>query len=299
MKLRGLIKLFLILAAVFGLAASAWGAEAVILDASGTPAVLLTPAGGMREAQALDCLAAGDRLRLAEGARLVVYFFEAGFREEIQGPGLATVTQETLTLADGARQSARTELESVLPAGFCRPPERSGAGLVRDAGRFVSGLQPISPTDTAVRSPDFTFRWNRPDEADSFRLNLSVPLNPSLLDVRTRENSYQCPLENLSPGVEYKWTVVAQKDGVETTRAEGRFYLLSREARNEATYAEQYVRDHFPGGPTEKAVALVLLYRQYELNDEARQVLLQLRQDMPENDNFARQLNELADNYRR
>jgi hypothetical protein len=78
----------------------------------------------------------------------------------------------------------------------------------------------------------------------------------------------------------------------------GQFYLLKPEAAAKLEQSEKAIQARFPKDQMEARIALALLYQKFELNDEARAVLLDLKVKQPKNENIDKQLTLLQGNYR-
>ncbi len=303
------ILLTVVLCGFWAAGTSMAGDAAMVLEVRGPVLMDSGPAQG-QAVQLMDFLAPGDRIKLGGEAVLVLNYFASGQREEISGPG-SVLVGETGGTADGAAIKT-AKMDFVPPPVMASAGDAQHAGVValRDTMRESpeKGLinQEETPevallclNGTAARGVPLTFRWRPVEVADTYVFEILNPQGERLVKAKTKaaQPEFVYDQDGLSRGIEYVWKVTALAAGVTVAAGEGRFYLLPEASLSAVTSAEDYIRANYQAGASEAEILLALVYQSNELNDEAKAVLLSLRQKHPGNVNIISQLKMLRTNY--
>ena len=249
------------------------------------------------EVALMDFLSPSDRIKLNKGTLLILNYFSSGAREEIQGPGVITVG-ENKSKADGA--TVKSDKVDYLPKTAMTEGggEHMGAVVLRDAGGGSGAVLPIGLTETAVRSLPLKFQWIRVPGADSYALSITDSKGSGIVSEKIKATYFEVDDVKFEKGVEYSWTVEAFSGSDLIGEGGGSFYLLPDEQVQHVTVSEKYIQSTYPEDSMESRVALAMLYKKYQLNDEARVVLLELRKKQPQNLNIVKHLKDLKSNYK-
>jgi hypothetical protein len=289
----GLI-LALVLCPVF-----AWAEDAaMVVDQKGAAQY----ADGIRKGKdvaLMDFLAAGEKITLGSGTTLVLNFFASGAREEVSGPGTLIVGEKGATKADGA--TVKTEKVDYIPnagGALAADAQHSGVVVMRDMGDQPSEeVAPLNMVNTAARTLPITFHWESVTLAAKYKFTLTDVNDKVLFETTTTKPQAVCDKADLPRGQEIWWAVKVV-DGPVSAGGGGQFYLLKPEAAAKLEQSEKAIQTRFPKDQMEARIALALLYQKFELNDEARAVLLDLKVKQPKNGNIDKQLTLLQGNYR-
>lgn len=270
---------------------------AMVVDLQGG-AVYDDAEGKGKNVELMDFLAAGRRIKLADKSLIVLNYFSSGAREEINGPG---------TIIIGAESSVKEEGAEIKTAKVDYIPKQADVGVGgADHGGVVvmRDLNPTQPTvlllalsDTAARSKPVKFRWRPVSGADKYRLTVTDVRDKTLLTFTTSKTEYSSKKKSLKSGMEIYWNVEALASGKVIAEGGGQFYILDKEKYNNVVLSEQYIDKNYPEGSTEALIAKAMLYKRYQLNDDARAVLLDLRKDHPRNRNIVEHIKSLRSNY--
>jgi hypothetical protein len=133
--------------------------------------------------------------------------------------------------------------------------------------------------------------------ADSYKLTVTDDKGERIITEKIKSTYYEADDEKFEKGMEYSWTVKAFSGNDVTAEGGGAFYLLPDEKVQQVDVSEKYILSTYPEDSMESRVALAMLYKKYELNDEARVVLLELRKKQPKNQNIVKHLKDLRTNY--
>ena len=272
---------------------------AMVVDATGRPAIYDS---GDRKDQSLmlmDFLALGDRIRLGADTRLVLNYFASGTREEIQGPGVIVIGQAS-SQKTGAKVVQSDKVDYIPPQSTVTGDDIQRAGVValRDTQQAEQVVFPLGSDLTAVRDTPHLLRWRQVPGANRYQLTLTETNGQVLFETLTDHTDYCLQRSDLGRGVELRWKVNALDGAQVLARGGGRFYLLRPADLSQVDQVEKYIKDSFDDNSTEAKIALAMLYKKYQLNDDARSLLLDLRKDHPRNTNIIRQIKELRQNYK-
>jgi hypothetical protein len=290
-----LITALLVLAWTVALAQDA----AMVVDLKGEPAVYESGTKAGQEVLLMDFLAKDDKIDIKEGTTLVLNYFASGAREEIEGPGTITVGAESSAKAGEARiQTAKVDYIPPAVGGKGRE-EALHAGTVALRGFTDTSpeLQPLEPTDTVVRSLPLTFKWRAVPGATGYRFALLDVKGEALDSAEVKSPEYASDVTKLNAGSEYSWSVEALEEEEVIAEGGGKFLMMDAETRIQVGLTEQYIRKNYPDESTEGLIALAMLYKKYQLNDEAKNILTNLSRQHPRNANIVRHINELKMNY--
>jgi hypothetical protein len=282
-----------------GLAVSAGGDVAMVVDIKGGQAVYVSEAKKDRNVALMDFLAEGDRISLESGTVLVLNYFASGLREEIAGPGIITAGSESSLKGQGVQvKAAKVDYLPKKGAAGEADVQRAGAVAMRDLGFKRSKLRLTSPHRTAVRSGPAEFIWRPVPEAEEYNLVLRDSQGETVGQGTTDQTAYRLQTPPLVRGKEYTWSVKALAKGETLARGTGRFYLLSETSLERLNGALADLNKRYPEDSTESRIARAVLYRTYQLNEQARALLFGLRRQHPQNVNIIRMIRGLKANYR-
>jgi hypothetical protein len=272
---------------------------AMIVDMQGEAAVFDSGDKKGQEVLLMDFLAQGDRIKLGDTTVLILNYFASGAREEIDGPGVITVGEQGSEKTDGS-EIKTAKVDYIPPPTSAEGKDQAlhvGTVALRGMSPASPELLPLGPTDTAVRALPLTFRWRPISGAEKYILTLSDKDGKKLFAKTVVAPECLCEKASVTRGREYWWKVeAAEADGV-IAEGGGKFYVLSDKDMNQVALTEQYITKHYPGESDESRIAMAMLYKKYQLNDEAKDVLMGLSKKHPRNANIVRQLNELKTNY--
>lgn len=247
----------------------------------------------------MDFVNEGEKIKIDKGATLVLNYFVSGAREEINGPGIISVGLE------GSEKTGKVAIQSAK-VDYIPSKARTGSGeaehlgvvALRDTGPAKADkVFPISLSKTAARTMPLTFRWGPIGRAENYSFKILDSAGKVVVKAETKEPVYVLEKETLSPGKEYSWNVEALSGKRKIAEGGSSFYMLDESRAGQVATTEQYIQKNYKADSTEYFVALVMLYTKYQLNDEARPILLTLRQSNPTNTNIVKQIRELQTNY--
>ena len=261
----------------------------------------------------MDFLAAGDRVEIKAGTTVVLNYFASGVREEISGPAVVTIgTEGSRKEGEGAiksekvaylpPQSQTTKGDSGhVGATVMKSSDSSHVGsiLLRSTGREMSdevAIAPSSLSSTAVRNAPLIFRWQPVNGAEKYQIAVKVG-QEEILKTSTDKTAYTFEKSGIPRGVEISWSVEALAGDKVIGRGAAKFYLVALPKLQEIADSEQAMAKEFPGESIEGLIARVMMYKQYELNEEARELLLKLREKYPRNVTIVRHIKDLRSNY--
>ena len=274
------------------------GEAAMVVDLSGGKAVYQSGSRKGQEVQVMDFLNQGDKIDLVAGATMVLNYFASGVRENVSGPGSITVGTNSSQKGGGAAVEAK-KVDYMPAEATASLSDTQHAGMVPlRATPDSSKIKLLSLDRTAVRGGDLVFKWDRVPGADKYVIVVTDLLEEVVARKETREAEAGPQLKGLRPGEEYLWTVKALSGKKLKAVGKGSFYVLDSKDQADVAGAEKKIKKDLPAGSTEGGIALVVLYTKYELNDEARAILEQLKTKHPGNENFDRQISALNTNYR-
>ena len=248
----------------------------------------------------MDFLVKGDRLKLDSGATLTLNYFASGRREKVAGPGTVTADLNG-GLAGGAARVTGEQAAYIPPSKVASAKDSQHMGMVAFRDVDLSGKKKVrllTLDQTAARSTQLRFQWLPTPGAEKYKIVLRDAQGKVVDEATTTktEINYQSP--DLTRGPEFTWTVQAIVGGQATAEGSGRFFLLTLPVLSQLSFTEQYILRHYPGDSTEAKIALAMVFKKYQLNDEARTILEDLKKQNPNNPNIARQLGSLQANYK-
>jgi len=220
----------------------------------------------------LSQLNAGDRVKLASGARMAMLYYADGAQFDARGPGTVLLDAKRPRGAEGAVVELR-------PASSGAPVRLKSAGLVQGAVVMRNiGLRVVAP-DPLVLSvrPELAWTDSRPEA--TYDVSLIDAAGTRVFQTATNARSVRLP-ENvkLVPGQSYAVQVAARvRDvGVQSARAE--FKIAPDDLRKQAAALAPKSAD----APVAERVAYALWLDQNDLRDEARKWWAGLAQARPE-----------------
>lgn len=180
-----------------------------------------------RRLRLFDRLNAGETIRTAAGAEVVVVF-RSGARVRIASSSHARID------AAGARriEGAVEPMSPVSPVPLVAPV--SGAGTTITAVRIrAGGLTVVQPTNDTATLADQTVLEVEPVASDDYEMEIEGPDASIAFRVRGRHTRVAVPPGVLRPGLGYRWRVVAHlATGFEST-GEGRFHTIGEQETRE------------------------------------------------------------------
>lgn len=248
------------------------------------------------EVALMDFLAPGVQIKLNPDTVLILNYFASGAREEIHGPGIVTIGNDKSGIKGAKVQSEKVDY---LPQTAMNEGEggHMGAVVLRDIGGPKDEVLPVGLKDTAVRSLPLKFQWVQVPGADEYSLSVTDSRGSGVISEKTKASYFEAQDMDFEKGVEYTWSVEALSGREVMGEGGGSFFLLPDEQVQHLALSEKYIQNTYPEDSMESRVARAMLYKKYQLNDEARVVLLELRKKQPLNTNIVKHLNDLRNNY--
>lgn len=261
-------------------------------------AVLLMGESRPQPVQVADFLHEGDRIRLAEGAKLVLIYSGSGTREEIAGPGTIRVGEA------GSEVEAKPALVKSSEAAF---PSKGALELARYAATTLrakpfrgektanSGdgsrtgpdtIRILNLCDTTIRSTRPEFRWRPVEGAEKYLVRIFDERDEMVFETTTARASLAYDGTTLDHGKEYLWTVSAHVGGRMVAKRDGWFFVLEEERIKALKKTERAVGARFSENDPEGLLSLAMICQEYNLRDEAAEMVAKLRAHYPDNEKF-------------
>jgi len=283
-----------------GLASADNQDAAMVVDLTGGKAVFESGVNKGQEVMLMDFLVEGEKVRLEQGATIVLNYFASGSREKITGPGVIVVGLQS-SRKMGQINISSNKVDYIPPQSVVggRDAQHLGVVVFRDVD--ISGkkkVMPMTMANTAVRNTHFTFEWQAFEGADRYKILLYDNQGKLVDQAETSKTSITYSEPKIPRGREFQWTVQALAGEKVLAEGVGRFFLLTMPSLSQLAHTESYIKNHYPGESTEAKIALALLYKKYQLNDDAREILVELKKENPGNKNIAHQLASLKGNYK-
>ncbi|MFH1090150.1 MAG: hypothetical protein V1742_01135 [Pseudomonadota bacterium] len=293
---------FFVFVAVFcwaGLTSAANQDAAMVVDLQGGKAVFESGDKKGQEVMLMDFLVQDEQLRLEDGVTIVLNYFASGSREKISGPGVIVVGLQS-SRKIGQVQISANKVDYIPPQSVVggRDAQHLGVVVFRDVdltGKKI--VMPLTMNNTAVRNTIFIFEWQAFKDADKYKIFLYDDQDQPVDQGVTTKTSINYNEPKLVRGREYKWKLQALAGENVLSEGGGRFFLLPMSSLSQLAHTESYIKNHYPGDSTEAKIAKAMVYKKYQLNDDARQILVELKKDNPGNKNITQQLVSLNGNY--
>ena len=232
---------------------------ATMANAAGTPVAILHP------------LNAGDKLRLAAGARVALLFYADGAQYDARGPGEITLEAQRPQASSGAVVQARA---ATAPSAMRLKP----GGLVQGAVVMRNlGLRVVAP-DPQVLSPRPELAWTDSRTGTVYDVAVIDASGARAFEQTTTARTAQVPESRaLAPGQSYALQVTARigDQVVQVARAEFRVASADLQAQAKALAPST-------DAPVAERVAYALWLEQNDLRDEARRWWAAAAQSRPE-----------------
>lgn len=257
---------------------------AMIVDIRGR-AFYETEANRGRQLVLMDFLETGDKIRLTPDAVLILNYFASGIREKITGPGSIVIGTEESIREEGMKISSLKTNYLPPKAVLSRADvQQSGAAAFRSLGDPIK-IVILAPTDTAVRSVQPLFQWRPKSWARSYHLRVYDEQDKLCFETKTGDSRFTYTKPALNRGEHYTWTVSAMT-GERVATGKGEFTILDETRLEKVTLTEKKIKDAFPEDSAERLIKLALTYQHYKLHDEALDILKELNQRYPHNQNI-------------
>ncbi|QTA93174.1 hypothetical protein [Desulfonema magnum] len=238
-----------------------------------------------REVMLLDFLKTGDKIRLEPDTVLVLNYFLPGVREEISGPGKITLGTDA-SEKEGDVKIIASKTDYLLPKTLLgrEDVQQSGAVVLR-GDEQSHNIVILRLADTAVRSSQILFRWQPVKGAGNYMLKIYDTLGSCCFQTTAKENRLSYDKSDLKPDELYSWKVSATANG-KTSEGGGAFFILDQKTLDKVIRAEKKIRSECPKDSDELLTRLAVIYRYYELNDNAADMLRELHRRYPRNGNI-------------
>ena len=273
---------------------------AMVVDLKGGSARFAAGPRQGRQVELMAFLVRGDKIQLEPGTTLVLNYFASGLREEISGPGSVVIGLKSSQKGNAAVKSVKVDYIPARARTAPREAERAGVVTMRSGPRALplsKEIQVLEPVRTAVRALPVRFVWRPVSGVGAYEVTLTDSVNNTLYSRNVADVVDICASPDLPRGRELNWRVETRVEGGLPARGGGAFYILSPAQVKEVAHAEAYIAKAYGPGSTEALVARAMLYTKYQLNDEARFVLLTLKEKQPKNENLVRYIQTLRDNF--
>ena len=247
---------------------------------------------GSRKGQAvmlLDFPEPGSRIRLEANAVLVLNYFASGIREEITGPGKFRIGKDFSKKLSGVKIS-KSETDYLPPEAMLKKEDvqQVGADVLR---REEGEIAVFVPADMAFRSSSrISFRWQSVKGAENYVLRIyHMTEDTPCFETKVSEPRFVYGKPGLKAGGVYKWRVSALANGKDF-EGEDSFSILDKKTLNKVIRAEKKIRTECPDASDEMLTRLAMIYRFYDLNSDAADMLRKLLRRHPQNQNIRRWL---------
>lgn len=284
--------------AVAAVAVGAFGAlaqsgdVAMVMDLTG-PAGYVSGDKANQPVQIADFLYVDDRIRLEKEARIVLIYTAGGGREEIAGPGRIKIGATGSEIENGAVSMKKSAADYLPDGALVKLGDQFAATTLRGSPETqpkpaTNHFQILSLCDTRIRTLTPTFRWTSFPEAAAYRLRIFDSEDRLIAKAATEQTAYTFNNDGLVYGAAYRWVVSCMlKDG-EGPRDEGWFSILDKTRIQQLKKTETRIGEQLTDHPTERWMALAIIYQTYELFDAAADAINQMRAAHPENKNLNR-----------
>jgi hypothetical protein len=296
--MKSLVIAVLLLAGLLTASTSALavGNAAMVVDQTGGSAWYRSGDREGKSVELMDFLLAGEKLELGAGATLVLNYFASGRREEVRGPGTITVGPSASGGLEGVRIQVTT-LDPLLKDVVASSSQHFGTVALRNLSGPTDGLVLDRLCNTAIRPGPVHLGWGEVSGAKTYHVTIESARKGKLKEWDAAVPGIDMAGDFLVYGESYTWTVTALAGARTIATGQGRFRVISQEKLTNVEAVERYIFKALPKGSTEALVALAQLYQKYELNDEARAILLKLEREHPDNPNIKEQLSVLEANF--
>jgi len=261
-----------ILSLVALVAASAANAApvAMITDLQGK----VQPEGASTEAPSiLASLEDGSTLQVADGAALVVVYFDSGKEYSFKGPSTVKFTAGTPQVVAGNPAASRDPLMGkVAGAGKIKPVGKIQAAVVMRGANEKARIKLESLSGTRVLEAKPEFRWQGPGEGLQYNFELSDDAGAVLFEQRVAGTAFRLPDSiPLREGTKYTWVL-------DTTTGDGRKYSNAADFTLAPAELRAEVEAVRPGTNASMAerVTYAAWLDQLQFHDEARKYWKQL-----------------------
>ncbi len=272
---------------------------AMVMELIGPPPIFSHPERVGEEVVLFEFLSPGDQLDLFEGGLMNLIFFATSVREAITGPGKIEIEAGRSRVLEAA-SILRESLDSIPSNVHVDPEDREHVGLVPIRGYGEQTERRVllsSLSNTAVQPGGRTFRWRPVPDAEYYELELYDPEGNLILRTATKETEFHLEGGELISDRPYQWVVRARAGGKILAEGLGVFHRLNDEDLGRMKSARTKIEEEL-GRETDAALmSLALLFRRYELNDNADIVLRRLLKEHPDNINLALMIRALDSNY--
>lgn len=246
-----------------GAAVAAADPVAMVTDLQGRVA----PQGQGAAPAILASLEGGATLEVAEGASLVVVYFESGREFAFKGPATVRFDAAQPAVLLGAKPESRDPLMGKLAgAGKIKPVGKVQAAVVMRGTNPKALIKLEAGAGTRVLEARPTFAWQAPDKAASYDFELSDESGRLLLETKVNGTSFTLPASvKLVEGATYTWIVGA-------TFADGKRYQNAAEFTVAPAEQRREIESVRPGAdaPIADKVTFAAWLDQLQFHDEAR-----------------------------
>jgi len=213
----------------------------------------------------LSEFASGARVRLYQGARMLVLFYGTAELYALTGPSLVRITETRIEALSGNEAVKQQTL-----GGRDGKPLLLRAGGITQAGIVVRGVaRPIaalSMTGGVTLDARPVFRWREPEVGLDYRFVLRDGTETIIYERTLRETTLTLPLEvALNEAQRYRWSVSAKSPAGIDYAVGYRFVLANGQIRHDMA---NFQPDAQAG--TAQRIAYALWLEQTGLRDEAR-----------------------------
>ena len=218
------------------------------------------------------------KLKLEDGARLVVLYTRLGDEYALSGPALIQFKAAELVALSGAKPQKRASPLGKSVDIRIKPAGITQAAFVMRGGSSAARIKLLSLSGTRTLDPDPEFRWQEIQPGAKYRFGLYDDTGRSLYETDAEATSLKLPPSiQLREGMVYTWDVsTRQPDGRRYVNS-GNFSVAPADLRAQAAALRPA-----PDAPVSSRVAVAAWLDQMELRDEARKYWHALAVERPE-----------------
>ncbi len=252
---------------------------------------------GGEPVEVMGFLVEHDEVKLQDGAKVVILFFESSIREEITGPAVIKIGVGGSVSSAGIKAKIRKQTVGYLPpkAELDKKHHQNFGNIAfRKLGAQVDVKTQLVITSTSntvyVPGAQPLLTWQVYPNADEFSLTVTG-VNGSTT-TSTTSSSITMGDEKQAPG-RYTWVLEAKLNGKVVASRDGWYEIMTEDTFARVKQNRALIQDEYASGGMEEMAALSMLYQSYEMWNEMSLLLLALNKKQPENAEVIRKLRSI------
>lgn len=269
----------LLLCCLSSFSATAAESVAMVTDLKGQ-STFVSPKGE-RPITILSELAAGSKIHLEAGGRIVVIYMKSGKEFQLDGPASISIGEAEPKLGSGGTLIRRTSLLTAETASLEMKGGKVIQGAIRMRDLDMNNVKLLMPLAKVIQQSP-TFQWTTQADDQQFTLMLQEESSgKKLLETQVKGGSYSLP-ENirLTPGEGYIWAVEFHQGHENVELLTASFTLASEKERNHFMQLKPK-----PDASFSDRIVYAALLEQADFREEAKAMWRELsaeRPDLPE-----------------